>query len=113
MKLPKDFPIKLTYVLLIILIWNYMISPSQKEQFDMKTMKNIQIKLRNNEDEEEFNIETFEDIKRLLTKKMEKLKSKINLNKDDDKEETFEVSNVEDLYNKSSSSSSLHSSPFN
>lgn len=110
MKLPKDFPIKLTYVLLIILIWNYMISPSQKEQFDMKTMKNIEIKLRDNNEEEDINIETFEDIKKLLTKKIKKLKSNIE-SKDNDKKETFQ--GLDELYNKSSVSSSLNSSPIN
>tara|TARA_Y100000389_G_C17434520_1_gene504672 strand:+ start:1197 stop:1463 length:267 start_codon:yes stop_codon:yes gene_type:complete len=88
-----------------------MISPSQKEQFDMKTMKNIQMKLRDNEDKEEFNIETFEDIKRLLTKKMKKLESKMKLNKDDDKKETFQ--GLDESYNNSSVSSSLNSSPIN
>ena len=87
-----------------------MISPSQKEQFDMKTMKNIEIKLRDNNEEEDINIETFEDIKKLLTKKIKKLKSNIE-SKDNDKKETFQ--GLDELYNKSSVSSSLNSSPIN
>tara|TARA_B100001094_G_scaffold257414_1_gene256946 strand:+ start:873 stop:1142 length:270 start_codon:yes stop_codon:yes gene_type:complete len=89
-----------------------MISPSQKEQFDMKTMKNIQIKLRDNNEQEDFNIETVEDIKNLLTKKMEKLKSKLKF-KDDDEKETFQNKLEGVLYNENSISSSLQGSPFN
>lgn len=90
MKLPKDFPIKLTYVLLIILIWNYMISPSQKEQFDMKTLNDIKIKLTNKKTKEEFDIETMNDITALLTDKIKMIKSHM-LN--DDKKETFKSYN--------------------
>ena len=68
MKLPKELPIKLIYVLLVIFIWTYIFEKSNdtKEDFDMKQMKDVKDMLmnkmgnylgKNKEDFEAFNKE--------------------------------------------------------
>jgi hypothetical protein len=49
MKLPKELPIKLIYVLLVIFIWTYIFEKSNdtKEDFDMKQMKDVKDILMN------------------------------------------------------------------
>ena len=64
MKLPKEIPVKLLYVLLVILIWSTVVDkPSDtKEDFDMKQMKDVKNMLmdkmgnmmKNKDDKEDF-----------------------------------------------------------
>tara|TARA_B100001094_G_C17589034_1_gene511047 strand:- start:18 stop:350 length:333 start_codon:yes stop_codon:yes gene_type:complete len=110
MKLPKDFPIKLMYVLLIIFIWDYMVFPSEKEQFNMKTLNDIKMMLFNkNKNKEEFDMKMLTDIKKLLSEKIYKYNSK-NTN---DNTETYESFDKEEEKKSVMPWSTMRGSPIN
>ena len=86
MKLPKQIPFKLLYVLVVILIWSSIMDKSSdtKEDFDMKQMK---------------------DVKNMLMDKMGNL-----MGKKDDKED-FEPFDKEEEKQSVTPWSTLHGSP--
>ena len=86
MKLPKQIPVKLLYVLLVIYIWSSVMNTSSetKEDFDMKELKNMLMGKDN--DKEEFDM-----------KKMKKIKNML-MGKKDDKEE-FDMKKMKDVQN--------------
>ena len=72
MKLPKDLPTTLLYVLLIIFIWSNII---EKEEFDMNKLDDVKKLLNdkmgaNEDNKEEFNMNQLNNIKTDLMKKM-------------------------------------------
>ena len=72
MKLPKDLPTTLLYVLLIIFIWSNIV---EKEEFDMNKLDDVKKLLNdkmgaNEDNKEEFNMNQLNNIKTDLMKKM-------------------------------------------
>ena len=78
MKLPKQIPVKLLYVLLVIFIWTSVMDDSSltKEDFDMKQMKDVKDMLMDkmgnligkNDEKEDFEPFNREDEKIYLNK---------------------------------------------
>jgi len=90
MKLPKEIPVKLLYVLLVILLWtSVMDKPSYtKEDFDMKQMKDVKNMLinkmgnlmGNKDDKEDFKPYDKENEKLYLNKMKTSCGSPIQIN---------------------------------
>jgi hypothetical protein len=91
MKLPKQIPVKLLYVLLVIFLWSSIMDKSSddKEDFDMKDVKNILMDklMGKKDDKEDFDMK---DVKNIL---MDKL-----MGKKDDKED-FDMKQMKDVKN--------------
>ena len=102
MKLPKQIPVKLLYVLLVIYIWSSVMNTSTdpKEDFDMKELKNML--MGGTDDKEDFDMKQMKDVKNMLMGKL--------MGKNDDKED-FEAFNKEDEKQSVTPWATLYGSP--
>ena len=109
MKLPKQIPVKLLYVLLIIFLWSSIMDKSSdtKEDFDMKDVKNMLMEklMGKTDDKEDFDLKQMKDVKNMLLDKMGNL-----MGKKDDKED-FEPFDKEEEKQSVTPWSTLHGSP--